>query len=156
MNVTDSNLNLCAYVIDQVKSTALCCFYTFLAQPPIISQSSHQPSQQTSLFSGNKNNYCPFICLLHGLCTISMTSILHRFFLFAYVIVISRSLEPNVQEIDEGNLTSALRDWECDLGVMFYAPWCQYCKYVVAAALLINSDLILFNVTKQTIYTFLG
>jgi thiol-disulfide isomerase/thioredoxin len=31
-------------------------------------------------------------------------------------------------ELDTANLTSNFRDWDTDLAIMFYAPWCKYCK----------------------------
>ena len=31
-------------------------------------------------------------------------------------------------EISHTNMTANFRDWESDLAIMFYTPWCKYCK----------------------------
>ena len=40
----------------------------------------------------------------------------------------SRSPQGGAVELTSANLTSNLEAWSADLAVMFYAPWCKYCK----------------------------
>lgn len=42
--------------------------------------------------------------------------------------VSSSSTPVYTKEFTAYNLTSALQEWDTDLAIMFYAPWCKYCK----------------------------
>lgn len=49
------------------------------------------------------------------------------YFLFPVQSLKQRNSKPLV-ELTAGNLTSNFNDWEYDVAIMFYAPWCKYCK----------------------------
>ena len=34
----------------------------------------------------------------------------------------------SIVEFTAGNITANLKEWESDVAIMFYAPWCTYCK----------------------------
>ena len=46
---------------------------------------------------------------------------------FLTVHAAKRYLTPAV-ELSYQNLSSNIEDWSRDLAIMFYAPWCKYCK----------------------------
>eukprot|EP00607_Mallomonas_marina_P007042 CAMPEP_0182436618 /NCGR_PEP_ID=MMETSP1167-20130531/82501_1 /TAXON_ID=2988 /ORGANISM="Mallomonas Sp, Strain CCMP3275" /LENGTH=301 /DNA_ID=CAMNT_0024628961 /DNA_START=58 /DNA_END=963 /DNA_ORIENTATION=- len=42
-----------------------------------------------------------------------------------------RGNEVYMQEFTAQNITSNLDDWDTDLAIVFYAPWCRYCKQLL-------------------------
>ena len=37
----------------------------------------------------------------------------------------------HTRELTHANVSQALKDWDTDLAILFYAPWCKYCKQLV-------------------------
>lgn len=47
---------------------------------------------------------------------------------FAWGEIVEEDVLRAIAELGVANLTMNLLDWETDLAIMFYAPWCSYCK----------------------------
>lgn len=81
------------------------------------------------------------------LCAVGLSLALEQY--ASQVPSVDSLLEFNVE-----NITDNLRFWEADLTIMFYAPWCKYCKsltpsYEQMAQLLANEELIIGKVNCE-------
>ncbi len=45
----------------------------------------------------------------------------------------SNTREPHCHEISPDEVMSSLETWHDDLAIVFYAPWCKYCKQMLVA-----------------------
>lgn len=59
-------------------------------------------------------------------------------------------------EITHANITSNFADWDTDMAIVFYAPWCKYCKQLspsweqIAAATSTKKDLVVGKFNCET------
>jgi thiol-disulfide isomerase/thioredoxin len=59
-------------------------------------------------------------------------------------------------EITHANITSNYADWDSDMAIVFYAPWCKYCKQLspsweqIAAATSTKKDLVVGKFNCET------
>jgi protein disulfide-isomerase A6 len=62
-------------------------------------------------------------------------------FIFVGICSTSSFTSDPLIELSPSNLTSSLVDWTYDYAVMFYAPWCKYCKQLAPSMEIISQEL---------------
>lgn len=58
-------------------------------------------------------------------------NLFRSYFLFIFAFAATKKLQrekPQFLELTMANLTRNFQNWEYDTAIMFYAPWCKYCK----------------------------
>ena len=54
------------------------------------------------------------------------------FYLFSLIATsLKQRSRKSLVELTAGNLTSNFQDWEYDVAIVYYAPWCKYCKQLI-------------------------